>query len=118
MIYIASPYSHGSSAVMDLRADVAAHFAMDRFSRGHHIYSPIASWHHIAMEYRMESDFTAWRALNFAILRHAKELWVLKITGWETSVGVAAEIALAKTLGIPVRYFNEDSYLEVGQHDD
>lgn len=113
MIYIASPYSHPDPTVMDIRADVVGHFAVHCFRAGNKVYCPIASWHHLAMEYRLDGSYETWRGLNMAFLRHASELWILHLEGWDKSRGVSEELQIATALNIPVRHFEDDGFEEI-----
>lgn len=55
------------------------------------------------------SDFEFWRSFDLMMLRGCTQLYVLKLKGWEDSIGLYAEIKEAKRLGLPVLYiaYNE-----------
>lgn len=103
MIYLASPYSDPDPDVMAERANEVAAIAAKLFCNGLHIYCPIAAWHWVAVDHELPKDWPAWRGLDFAFLRHATEMWIADIPGWEKSVGVTAERKLAEHMEIPVR---------------
>lgn len=67
------------------------------------IYSPIAHCHPIAVRVGLPRDWQFWEKFDRTMLSNAKELWILKLPGWECSRGVAAERAIAEKLGLPVR---------------
>lgn len=107
MIYLASPYSHPDPDVRADRAARVATVAARLFCSGAKVYCPIAAWHWVALEHDLPKHWVTWRALDFEFLRHATELFVLKLDGWEESVGVSAEIDLAEHMEIPVTYIDE-----------
>ena len=104
MIYLASPYSHKNKAVEELRYRYTeAHVAM-LLANGNMIYSPIVHCHHLATNHTLPTDAKFWQRYNYHMIELADELHVLKLGGWDSSVGVAGEIAKAKEIGIPVHY--------------
>ncbi len=113
MIYIASPYSSPIEQVREDNAYQAGAFAAHCFNRGHVVYSPIASWHWVAMEHKLKTDFDSFRRLNYSILRHCTEFWILQLDGWDTSTGVTEESIMANSLYIPRRHFDGDNFQEV-----
>jgi hypothetical protein len=50
------------------------------------------------------SNWSAWQKLDSLLVYRCDEVWVLCIDGWRESVGVAAEVRLAKGFGRAVRY--------------
>jgi len=113
MIYIGSPYSSPASSVRDDRAYQAGAFAAHCAQKGLVVYCPIASWHHIAKEHSLPKDFYFWRHLNLNILRHCTEMWVLRLDGWDESVGLTGEMDFAQEVGITIRHFDGDNFQEV-----
>jgi hypothetical protein len=106
LIYLASPYSHASSVVKDMRYREACRAAGRLMHEGHAVFSPIAHSHPIEQHFdgAVVEGHGFWLRQDFAILRHAQKLVVLMLEGWETSFGVNAEIEFARTLGIPIEY--------------
>ena len=104
LIYLASPYSHTDRAVVEARFDAVCVEAAILMAAGHHIFSPIAHTHPIAMRGELPTDWTFWQQYDTAMIRACSALWVLMLDGWDTSKGVAAEMAIATELGIPVIY--------------
>ena len=105
LIYLASPYSHPDPAVKADRFEAACKAAAWYMDRGFQVFCPIAHSHpieQIGLGSIRNEDF--WLHQDFAILRHCDELVVLCIDGWETSSGVAREIAFAANNNIPVTY--------------
>lgn len=114
MIYLASPYSHKDPAVMAERAEAVAAAAAHFMRQGHIIYCPIAAWHWVALRHDLPKDWPTWRKLDFGFVRHAREVWVLALDGWDTSVGVTAEREMAVLLGLPVKRVSPDDYAFAG----
>ncbi|MEX1230840.1 MAG: DUF1937 family protein [Planctomycetaceae bacterium] len=103
MIYLASPYSHPDPAVRESRYRLACHAVAILLHAGLTCYSPIVHSHPLA-QYGFPTDWAFWEPHNREHLARCDELVVLTIRGWQESVGVAAEVALAEELGKPVRY--------------
>jgi len=102
MIYLASPYSHPDQAVERQRFDAVCQAAAALMRRGVAVFSPIAHSHAIA-RLGLPTDWAFWQRYDRAFLAWCDELWVLKLSGWESSVGVRAEMAIAREMGKPVR---------------
>jgi hypothetical protein len=101
MIYLASPYSHRDSAVRQKRFEAACRAAAALLRADIAVFSPIAHSHPIA-EYGVPTTWDFWQRVDRQYLRHCQALVVLRLPGWEASVGVQAEIELARLWGIPV----------------
>lgn len=100
MIYLAGPYSGMENRSFRELTLYAAHLVKE----GHHVYSPITHSHPMAEVIDLPSDWEYWKELDERMIAACSMLVVLKLDGWESSVGVAAEIEIAKRLGIPVFY--------------
>lgn len=92
MIYLATPYSHPSDSVKDVRYHQIEKFTLDRVKNGYYIFSPILMYHHAHMRNLCAGDAETWRAYNEDFMRKADMMWVLKMEGWKTSKGVQSEI--------------------------
>lgn len=104
MIYLASPYSHKSSTIVDTRYKLAMCCASNLIKKGLFVWSPIVHCHEMAKLYGMPTDAKFWMQYNFDFIRHSEAVFVLKIEGWDKSVGVAEEIVCANNLFIPIKY--------------
>jgi len=105
MIYVASPYSSPDLSLMELRYEAARAYTFLHIATGLAIYSPITMCHHMTgMKEEATADFNFWMTHDLNMVSWCTEVHVLKLAGWEESVGVKAEIVHAETLGIPVRY--------------
>ena len=103
MIYVASPYSHPDGAVRAARYVEACRHTANLARAGRLVYSPIVHSHPLA-ELGLPGDWAFWADHNRAMLGACRELVVLALPGWQESRGVAAEVAIATQLGLPVRF--------------
>lgn len=109
MIYLATPYSHKEERIRQARYTAALRGVATLLSAGRHVFSPIAHCHMVALAYDLPGDFLFWKSFNEDMIVRCDELVVLKLEGWESSYGVAQEIAFAEERGIPVSYWEEDA---------
>lgn len=103
LVYLASPYSHPDKQVQQQRFQAVCHQAAEMMRSGELLFSPVAHTHPIA-QFGLPGDWSFWQACDRAILERCDELAVLKLPGWDESVGVQAEIAIAKEMNMPVRF--------------
>ena len=103
MIYLASPYSDPDLMVRQQRFLMVCREAANLMRQGEMVYSPIAHGHCIS-RCGLPFDADYWDAHSRLMLARCESLAVLRLDGWETSVGVQREIELAKTMGIPIRH--------------
>ena len=103
MIYLASPYSHPDPEIRTYRFHAACSAAARLMRRGHVVFSPIAHGHPLA-QHGVPTDWAYWKRQLSVYLGRCDELVVLTIDGWRESIGVSAEILIAQTLSLPVRY--------------
>ena len=110
-IYLATPYTHGDPAVREKRflevTLVAAYFVR----KGENIFSPITHFHPMAKYSGLPDTWEFWREIDDIYLSHCKALYVLTADGWEESIGVQAEIAIAKELELPIYTFDFASHV-------
>lgn len=103
-IYLASPYTDASADVMEARFNAVCYIAGKLMAQGLAVFSPIAHTHPIAVRCDLPRDWEFWQRYDRAMLVGASKVIVAKLPGWERSKGVAAEVAIAGELGIPVEY--------------
>jgi hypothetical protein len=107
MIYLASPYSDSSTLRRQHRYNLVAElYAKLLTTSDEAIFCPIASFHHLAQEYKLPTSAEFWWPVNRSILRHASALWIARIEGYAQSTGIAQELEFALACGIPVRYLS------------
>lgn len=113
MIYVANPYSDSSKQVMKWRYEVVKKFTAELLVDGAIAYSPIVHGHVIASSHELPRDWAFWQRHCLGMLRKADQMIVLCLPGFETSVGVKAEIDFCEQVGIPIVYeynYNAEEY--------
>lgn len=107
LIYLACPYSHNDLAVRESRFDAANRVAAALMRRGEFVFSPL-SHSHPMVDYGLPGGWEFWQRFDRVMLGCCDEVRVLRLPGWEESVGVRAEIAYAKAQGMPVVFLDAD----------
>jgi nucleoside 2-deoxyribosyltransferase len=118
LAYLASPYTHSDPGIVLARFDLVCEAAGDLLRAGHHVLSPIAHCHPIAMRNALPTDAAWWEKYDHALIDACDELWVLMLDGWRSSRGVVLEIAYARSKGKPVRWVFADTLEIVGYDPD
>ena len=108
MIYLATPYSDADPAVMQFRFESVTAAAAELMSRGQHVFSPITHSHPIAQVGHLPVEWDYWEVYDKRLLAICDQLYVLTLDGWQESVGVAAEMKLARNMGKPIRYYDPE----------
>lgn len=70
---------------------------------GHIVFSPISHSHPIAVQCDLPKGWDFWHEFDKAFIEWADEVYILKKSGWKESIGVQAEIKIAKSLNKPVK---------------
>lgn len=105
-IYLAAPYTHEDPAIVALRMQQVEEVTCMFFRSQTPVYSPLVSWHDLALKYKLPNDYRAYRIQNLACIRACSELLVLDLTGWNNSLGVQWEIEEAQDRNIPVNLYH------------
>jgi hypothetical protein len=106
MIYIASPYSHPDPLVMQERYEKVRDYVAHCLNNGMYVYSPINDNHPVALHHSLPTTWEFWSGLDKHFMDRCDYMIVYKLPGWETSIGVAAELAYAKEIGLNVQYID------------
>jgi nucleoside 2-deoxyribosyltransferase len=121
LIYLASPYNHTDARVREARYRAAMHCVAESMmdvrewnGRKVVVYSPIVHNHPTSLLYTFPREWEFWRALDFPMLERCDRLVVLKLEGWDRSVGVTAELSFARDLGKPILCIEQ--WAEFGLH--
>lgn len=114
-LYLASPYSHVDAQVRAERFQEAVDAAAFLMRRGQVVYSPIVHNHPLAVAHDLPTGWDYWKRFDEAMLACCGQVFVLMIEGWHASHGIAAEVAIAKNLSLPVGFLfkSETGYDEV-----
>ncbi len=70
---------------------------------GHIVFCPIAHSHPL-VEHGLPTGWAFWERWDQAFLERCDAVVVLMLDGWESSVGVQAEIRIGTELGKPISY--------------
>ena len=105
--YLAAPYSDPSIDVVEKRMEKLCKVDAILMKQGIFTVSPLLK-HFIVRHADLPTDYKFWKDYSDTLLCAVDQLIVLMLDGWKESIGVTAEIKLAKDLGIPVVYVDED----------
>ncbi len=106
LTYLACPYSSPSDLERSMRFQKVTYAC--RTLMTHHnwnVFSPITHSHPLH-EIGMNGDWAFWKKVDTQYLKLSKRMVVFMLPGWEKSVGVTAEIKIAKKLKLPVLYMD------------
>jgi len=102
-IYLAGPYSHALDEVRQERFEALTVEAARLMALGHQVYSPITHGHVLAKAGDLPTSWRYWEeTCKGFILDWADQMAVLTLDGWRESVGVTAEMRLARMCGKPI----------------
>ena len=107
LIYLASPYSHPDKKIMRKRYEHALRCTAFIMSNGVLVFSPIVHSHPISEKYNLPCGWDFWERFDTRLISASDQVWVLKLDGWRTSVGVQAEIKIAEKADKPIRYLEQ-----------
>ena len=107
IIYLACPYTHEDRAIRLARFAAVNRAAGRLMALGNVVFSPISHTHPIVEACDLPLGWEYWREFDEAYLARCGELYVLCLEGWQESVGVDAEIAIAERFGLPIVYITE-----------
>ena len=108
LIYMASPYTHEDKNVVEQRFDEVCRVTAPLMTEGYFIFSPIAHTHPL-VKYGVPGYWEYWADYDRKFLKACDVLCVLMMDGWKESVGVHAEIKIAKELEMPIFYLEHES---------
>lgn len=106
LIYLACPYSHSDQSVMEQRFLIVNQVAAKFMAEGKFIYSPISHTHSIAKAGSLPRGWDFWEGYDRRIISCCNRILVLRLDGWEKSIGVQAEIKIGEEMGIPIEYID------------
>ncbi len=109
LIYVALPYTDKDKSIVDFRVKKFCEIDSQLNMNGILTVSPILK--HLLFDNNSElpTDWDFWKNLSYRLLSSCDILLVLKLSGWEKSIGVNAEIEFAKQNQITTYYLEEDS---------
>lgn len=104
--YLASPYSDPNLAIREHRYHEALRVTARLLKSGQLVYSPIVHNHPIATIWSLGTSWDQWQELDKEMLRRCDKLLVLRLPGWDRSVGVGHEISIARELNLPIEHLD------------
>ena len=104
LVYLAAPYTHKDKNIVYERYKLVNKKTHELMCQGLSVFSPITMCHLIAEEFNLPSSFNYWKNYDLNFLSCCNTLYVLMLNGWEKSEGVAAEVAIATEMKIPIVY--------------
>jgi hypothetical protein len=108
LVYLACPYSDPDPAVREARFHASNRAAAKLMKLGYMVFAPISHTHPIAVDGDLPKGWDFWEQYDRAVLSCCNRIGVLKLPGWDKSVGVAAELKIASEMGIVVEYLGEE----------
>ena len=111
--YIASPYSHPDPKVVEARVRELKECVTSMIKNYSSAvpFSPVLYTLSLQESGLVGSPPEGWYAFDLAFLRKADRLIVLELEGWESSIGVALEIAFAQSRGLQIDYYTKAQLL-------
>lgn len=109
MIYLAVPYTHPDPSVREARFHAVNMAAAKLEQAGNHVFSPISHTHPIALCGDLPTGWDYWESYDERMISICTKLTVLKLDGWDKSIGVTAEIKIAQRFGLEVDYIEPES---------
>ncbi len=116
LVYLATPYSFKSEdkaikdAMEEERFERANKIGAQLTKEGYTIFSPI-SMAHPMNKYGLPGNWEFWAKFDEAFISCCYKMFVICADGWLESVGVAAELKLAKKFNIPITFLDADGNL-------
>ncbi len=108
LYYLASPYTHNNENIRQQRFEQASKITVDLLKYNIFTFSPIA-YNHPMVKFDLPTDWGFWKEYDSIFLKKCDGLIVLQLEGWNTSIGVLAEIEIAKTLNLSINYLDPNN---------
>lgn len=108
LIYLASPYSSSDKTIKELRVEAVTRKTAELTAQGYFVFSPIVHSHSLT-RYELPGNWEFWKRIDEFMISRCDEVWILQLEGWQESVGVSAEIEIAKKLKKKIRYISLDN---------
>lgn len=102
--YLASPYSHPSPIIRELRflaVEQATHHLM---KKSQVVFSPILYTHALSIKNKMPYHANFWSDFNFIMLGASSGMKVLMLPGWDQSQGIGKERGWCQQLKKSLNY--------------
>lgn len=113
LIYLASLYSINSTPeIRQERYERVQELTALMLLNGYIVFSPITYNHPIAIKFNLPPGWEFWEPIDTCYINKCDEMLILKDDGWNKSVGITAEIEIAKKINKKIRfvYYERDAY--------
>lgn len=101
--YLACPYSDPDPKIKCMRHAIVTKVAFELMRAGIYVYSPLT--HNVPIDQLgIHGNWMTWKNYDHSMLSRCDRLIVLKLPGWQESKGLAAEIACAEKLQLPIEW--------------
>ena len=102
VIYVASPYSSKDDAQRVKNFELVTQYVAFMVSEGYTAISPI-TYGHLLLDYQdMPGDYEFWQNFCISLLGKCDAMVIIKLPGWQESVGIKDEARYADENGIPI----------------
>lgn len=108
LVYLSCPYSDPDPVVREARFHASNRAAAKLMKLGYMIFAPISHTHPILIDGDLPKGWEFWERYDRAVLSCCNLVTVLRLPGWDKSVGVGAEIKIACEMGITIEYLEAD----------
>jgi hypothetical protein len=108
VVYLAGPFSSDLKVIEKHREvlhDYYTYLIYDRYNQP--VFGPITQSGRLSKKFGLSGKYDYWKAQDRAMVKKCDAVWVMAIDGWEDSIGVEDELALAKELGKQVLFIEE-----------
>lgn len=99
-IYLAIPYTGQEEKSFHIANGLAAKL----MNEGYVVYSPITHAHPIKQQEQLPGSWEFWKRVDTEFIKWCDALYVCTIHGWDKSVGVTAELEIARELKKEIKY--------------
>ena len=103
LIYVSCAFGRADPSVREKRIELVSKFCAQKMREGFIVFCPLVHNYHI-LKYGLPIGWQYWEKFNTELLQRCDRLYVLKLEGWENSEGIRAEVAIARSLNIPIDY--------------
>lgn len=112
-IYLASPYTHKSKFIQELRYRAARENVARILNDGIEqcVYSPIVHCHWMAEMHNMPGHFEFWQEYDRMMIETLPRFGILQLPCWRASKGIQGEMDIAHSLGKTIEFYTPQGEL-------
>lgn len=113
-IYVGTPFTSSCPATMRYRGEISMAYAAKLFERGRLAISPlgVSNYKLAYFSNELPPDWATWGELCIKLLNACDEMHLIKLPGWQDSVGLAEEIAYCRANNKPIVHIELSEALE------